>query len=256
MFFKADSVIEIIEDEIVQHSFSKQLFRKIKKTSFHYIYDELRLLNANKKNSVIILNGQQLEIKSMSFPKCSKHALNEMIINELSYFYDEPKDVGFSYIIEKKERNNVNILLFCSSYKNISKIEEIYSKRLKAIYLVQLCALNYYKNKINGNNYVFVLSYKGYVYLLYFFERKLVDSLTENIDEDEEEFNSTISKFIKENDINHNSLINDIYYVNYSSIAINKELTKAYNITELDNTKSCAINTIINSSRRYTNGKY
>ena len=120
------------------------------------------------KNLYVLVEGETVYIKMITLPLVKKYLINDMIKNELRYYYKDIDHIAFTYKLIKKDKINMEILVFCHKGNNLDILESCIDNNinLKKVSLIQFCFKDYYCNKINEKNYILVFYYNCYLYFL------------------------------------------------------------------------------------------
>ncbi len=108
-----------------------------------------------------------------------------MIKNELRYYYKDINHIAFTYKLIKKDKFNMEILVFCIKGNNLDILENSIDNNinLKKVNLIQFCFKNYYASKINEKNYILVFYYNCNLYFLICCNNEIVANNIINIKE-------------------------------------------------------------------------
>lgn len=149
-------------------------FKSIKKrTSFKVDRQILKNMNnknvgisLNSKKAYIVIEGEEIYIKYFKFPKVSESKLYELINNELNYLYRNESFV-FNYKKIKQSINTIEVIVFYFRSEELNLIDKfVEDKQLKAVRLIQMCVLNYYKKLIKEKDYFIVFKYNFHNYIM------------------------------------------------------------------------------------------
>ena len=120
------------------------------------------------KNLYVLIEGETVYIRLVTLPIVKKYVINDMIKNELRYYYKDIDHISFTYKLIKENKVNMEILVFCLKGNNLDILENSIDNNviLKKVNLTQFCFKNYYSNKINVRNYIMVFYYNHNLYFL------------------------------------------------------------------------------------------
>jgi len=170
MQLKRNMLLEICKDRVSGIEFSKNIIlNTVKNIACVNTYykdtpniKDLQMYIRNK-NLYVIVEGESVYIKMVTLPVVKKHLINELIKNELRYYYKDIDHISFTYKLIKKDKVNMEIIVFCLKGNNLDILNSCIdnNSNLKKVNLIQFCFKNYYCNKINENNYILVFYYKS-----------------------------------------------------------------------------------------------
>jgi len=175
MKLRKNMFLEVSTQNISGTEFSKSLILNgaINITSKNVYYKESQNIQDFKvdiknKNLYVLVEGETVYIKRVTLPKVKKYLINDMIKNELRYYYNDIKNIAFTYKLIKQDKSNMEILVFCLKGNNLDILENSITNNvnLKKVNLIQFCFRNYYASKINVKNYIFVFYYNCNLYFL------------------------------------------------------------------------------------------
>lgn len=120
------------------------------------------------KNLYILVEGETVYIKMITLPLVKKHLINDLIKNELRYYYKDIEHIAFTYKLIKKDKFSMEILVFCLKGNSLAILENCLDNNinLKKVNLIQFSIKNYYANKISEKNYILVFYYNHNLYIL------------------------------------------------------------------------------------------
>lgn len=193
-------------------------------------------INLNTKKVYIVIEGEEIYIKCFKFPKVSEDKLYDLINNELNYLYRNEKFV-FSYKKIRQSNKGIEVIVFYLRAENLSSINKfVGNKNLKAVRLIQMCFLNYYKKIIKEKDYYIFFRHGFNNYMILIKNDDIYANEVCSIQEDDE-YNK-IKKFIMIN-YEKNNKINKIYVVgqcikNESSIDFLKKYGEVNFLKDID----------------------
>ena len=160
----------------------------------------------------------------VTLPIVKKYQINDMIKNELRYYYKDIDHMAFTYKLIKKDKINMELLVFCLKGNNLDILENSIQNNvnLKKINLIQFCIKNYYSNKIKVSNYILVFYYNCNLYFLICSNNEIVANNIVNIEElPQFEFSNLMIEFLEQyND--YAKVSEKIYYANISDLDIDQ----------------------------------
>jgi len=184
-----------------------------------YSNEQIKSISLKNKTIMLVIEGEELFIKTMSIPKVSKRYVYYILRNEITEQYGE--NVMFSYEIIKEEKTCYNIILYCFHENKYSllKNSSIYNCNGLRINFIQNYVKDLYFKEIEDKNFILLFNYRNYIYLLkvknnILTYNKVINSLNFTYDEVDE----AIKRFIEKNkkdynmySINLSEYIQDIY---------------------------------------------
>lgn len=179
-------------------------------------------MDIRNKNLYILVEGETIYIKMVTLPIVKKNLINDLIKNELRYYYKDIDHISFTYKLIKKDKFNMEVLVFCLSGNNLDILENCIDNNinLKKVNLIQFCFKNYYSNKINEKNYILVFYYNCVLYFLICHNNEIMaNNLIRVKDLLTFKFSYVMNEFLdKYND--YAKLCKKIYYVNIEGLNI------------------------------------
>lgn len=167
MFINRNNIITIDGKAISKLLFKRRLFTgKLnifgeKTLDYKYIDKEL------KNNTTIIMENEEMYIKYITIPKVKKYKLEKIVRDELRFYYRTDEDITFSYSILKKNKTNMELIIFYINSNSLNTMVLKNIKNVKAIYLIQFCYVKYVKDISKLNNYVIAFIHKKNIYFVY-----------------------------------------------------------------------------------------
>lgn len=242
MFENKDILIELKENCIEKSRFNKKgIADEIEK----YGYDALKEVNigVNGKKLFIIIEDEEIFIKLITIPKSSKESINKIIKNEIIYYFNDNKNIIYTYSVFKESKDTTEVIVFCINSEKINLLEKhIYKGRLKKISLIQFCFLNYLDYLISSKNFTFIFCYNNRLYLLGCFENQILINSVINMDLNQEELFNTICVFVNNCiHVYHDVEIDTIYFANYYNAILEKKLAGYYKCVFLGNVDNSEI---------------
>ncbi|WP_291562050.1 MULTISPECIES: hypothetical protein [unclassified Clostridium] len=216
--FKNKLVIYGNNEEAKAIEVKKTILNNIK-FNREYSNEQIKSISLKNKTIMLVIEGEELFIKTMSIPKVSKRYVYYILRNEITEQYGE--NVMFSYEIIKEEKTCYNIILYCFHENKYSllKNSSIYNCNGLRINFIQNYVKDLYFKEIEDKNFILLFNYRNYIYLLkvknnILTYNKVINSLNFTYDE----VNEAIKRFIEKNkkdynmySINLKEYIQDIY---------------------------------------------
>ena len=243
MQLKRNMLLEVCKDRVSSIEFSKNIIlNTIKNIAYvnTYYKDTPNIkdfqMDIRNKNLYVIVEGESVYIKMVTLPAVKKHLINELIKNELRYYYKDIDHISFTYKLIKKDKVNMEIIVFCLKGNNLDIINSCIdnNSNLKKVNLIQFCFKNYYCNKIFENNYILVFYYNSNLYfLICHYNEIIVNSIISVSDLLLFRFSWVMNEFL-EKYMESAILCKKIYYANIEDLNIEefRYLTLPYVILE------------------------
>jgi hypothetical protein len=179
-------------------------------------------IDIKNKNLYVLVEGEAVYIKKVVLPVVKKYLIYDMIKSELRYYYKNINNIAFTYKLIKKDKFNMEILVFCIKGNSLDILENSITNNihLKKVNLIQFCFKNYYASKINVKNYIFIFYYKCDLYFLICCDNEIVANNIINIKElPSFSFPNVMTEFLElYND--YAKLCEKIYYSNIKDLDI------------------------------------
>lgn len=162
--FNNNLIIYGNDDETKAIEVKKTILNSLK---FNREYNNEQIKNISLKNKTVtlIIEGEELFIKTIRIPRVSKRYIYYVIKNEIIGRYGE--DVMFSYEIIKEDKSCYDVIVYCFRENKYSllKSSSIYNSRLR-IDFVQNYVKDLYSKEIKEKRFALLFSYRNYIYLL------------------------------------------------------------------------------------------
>jgi hypothetical protein len=175
MRFRTNMFLEVSTQRILGTEFSKSIIlnkvnNSFEKNSYYKEIENVKnfQIDIKNKNLYVLVEGETVYIKIITLPVVKRYQINDMIKNELRYYYKEIDHIAFTYKLIKEDKFNMEVLVFCLKGSNLDILENSIDNNinLKRVNLIQFCFKNYYSNKIHEKNYIFVFYYNFNLYFL------------------------------------------------------------------------------------------
>ncbi|MBU3091541.1 hypothetical protein KPL35_05580 [Clostridium sp. CF011] len=231
MKFRKNMILEVSKQRVSGIEFSKRsILNKAVKIACENTYykDTLNIkdfkIDIKDKNLYVLVEGETVYIKLVKLPLVKKYLINDMIKNELRYYYKDIDHIAYTYKLIKQDKFNMEILVFCLNGNRLDILEDSINNNinLKKVNLIQFCFKNYYSNQMNMENYVLVFYYNSNLYFLICHNDEIV---VNNIIGVKDlllfKFSNIMNKFLeKYND--YAKLCEKIYYANIEELNIDE----------------------------------
>ncbi|MBW9156296.1 hypothetical protein LGL55_02315 [Clostridium tagluense] len=229
MKFRRNMLLEVSAERISGIGFSKnRILNRVNTIACGNTYykDTLNIkdfeMDIKNKNLYVLVEGETVYIKMITLPLVKKHLINDLIKNELRYYYKDIEHISFTYKLIKKDKFNMEILVFCLSGNKLNVLESSIDNNisLKKVNLIQFCFKNYYCNKIHEKNYILVFYYNDILYFIICNNDEIVaNTIVRVVDLLLFKFSYAMNEFLdKYND--YAKLCKKIYYVNVEGLNI------------------------------------
>ncbi len=179
-------------------------------------------IDIKNKNLYVLIEGETVYIKMVTIPLVKKYLINELIKNELRYYYKDIEHMSFTYKLIKKDKVNMEVLVCCLSGNNLDILESCIDNNinLKKVNLIQFCIKDYYSKKIDEKSYILVFYYNHILYFLICNNDEIVaNSIIRIVDLPLFKFSYAMNEFLDKYS-GYAKHCNKIYYVNVEGINI------------------------------------
>ncbi|MDD3225466.1 MAG: hypothetical protein PHX70_12355 [Clostridium sp.] len=137
------------------------------------------MISQNKKiyklygKNTYIIDNELIYIKYLNIPKVKSNVIYNLITNEFKFYYKLKEKISFCYKILKSNETSLDIIVYYIGYDISSKLIASHIFNAKAVYLIQLCYVDYVNHIIQCKNYIMIFMYKENLYIL-FCENKIL----------------------------------------------------------------------------------
>ncbi len=191
----------------------------------------IKIVNMEKRKLYLILEGERVYAKFITLPRINnKNKINEIIKNELIYEFSDIDNILYSYDILKKNKTNMESIIFCINIGNnkiLKKVHGTVRKYSRHIFYTIFC-IKFIQGIYKGKKYIFLFKHKKYTYIILYSENNLIYS--NFIYEGEKEDHKIERVLKKAEELNIN--LNTIYGINIEESSI-KDKLKEYNFVSL-----------------------
>lgn len=219
-----------------------------------YGYNALNNVNigVNGRKLFILVEDEEIFFKLITIPKSKKEDMYKIIKNEIMYYFNENKNIVFTYSILKENKDTVDVLVFCLNSEKINILEKhIYKSRLEKVCLIQFCFLNYFDRFIENRDFIFIFGYNDKLYFLGCLRKQMIANLIIKSDPGEEEIVNTLNTLVNKCiNVYPEIEINTIYFANYYNDCLKQRLIKQYNCEYLSSVDSMKIINYFTANRR------
>lgn len=251
--FKKNCVIEVGDNYLIRHDLSLRLFnRAFRKFEYNInLLKESQFYVSNRK-AYIVLEGEKINIKKMTFPKVKNKELYKLIVEELANYYNHVDKIFFNFSIIKDNGKSLDVIVFVSNEGKIKKLEKyiLGNSHIEGVYLIQFCFMRYFSASIMHNDFVFAFMYKSRLYFLYCINKKMLINNMVTCGEEITIIGEFIFEFIESCRINNGIEIQNIYVANIDEKVCDDTRLKGYSIKYLGNIDEKALIKCIKNSRR------
>lgn len=209
------------------------MFNKIKNTDIMSYKDALNLkVDLKKRRVFFILEGEEVYMKLLTVPKVKGRKLEKIIRNELIYEFHSIDNILYNYKIHKENEENIEILVFCVNIHNNIVLKEYLrsNNKIKGIYLIQFCVLEKYKEVIKEKNFILIMKYKKYIYLIFYKDNEILNN---EVIKENEDLNLKLNKFLFECFEEKYKGCKKVYALNIENLESLKEELKDYEFIDL-----------------------
>lgn len=243
MKFRTNMLLEVSTQRILGTKFSKSIV--LNKVNDFYeknlYYKEIEnikdfQIDIKNKNLYVLVEGETVYIKMITLPWVKKYQINDMIKNELRYYYKEIDHIAFTYKLIKEDKFNMEILVFCLKGNNLDILENSIDNNinLKKVNLIQFSFKNYYSNKMHEKNYIFAFYYNFNLYFLICHNDEITVNNILSVKETLPfKFSDVMNEFLER--YNENAkLCKKIYYANIGQLSTENFNSEILSIQELE----------------------
>lgn len=209
-------------------------------------YDEINIKAKNiddikidfkNRNLFIIVDGEEIYVKFMTFPKVEKEKLHAIIKGELQYRFKNIDNIMFTYQIIKDNGSSLDVIVFCLNWSKSNLVKKCTERggKIKGIFPIQFCILNNYKNRIKDKNYILIFIHEDILYLLACSDNKMIaNSVIKTFTENS--FIDELKKFqVKCSILQEHDQFNKIFFLNFPYKALIKDAEELYSCIDLGN---------------------
>ncbi|WP_026881306.1 hypothetical protein [Clostridium akagii] len=209
MLFNTLDIFEIgKDDKILKVNYKKKKFI-FKNTVQEKNISDSYMQNKKLTKKILIMCGQEIYIKKINVPNLNGNALEKVIKDELKFYYRVTEEIVFSYHVLRKNKNNLELLVFYINSERLEKLDIKTLYNVKAVYMVQFLYIEYVNRIIDNGNYILAFNHDNYFYLIYCEDKILkADDVQIYFKESEIQFQKHIFNFCRINNISINSVEN------------------------------------------------
>jgi hypothetical protein len=162
---KQNLILELREDKNFAWKLKSRFFKKQVLSCIEISKEFFEIKN---RNLYIIIEGEEVYIKTFFIPKCSKEAIRRIICQELNMFFNNAENLTYSYKIISKTKDVLEILAFYLNSEKLAKLKgyDVNRNKLKVINIVQFYVFNYYYKNIKEKVYLLIFTYNDNLYIL------------------------------------------------------------------------------------------
>ncbi len=198
--------------------------------------DDIRI-DFKNKNLFIIVDGEEIYVKFMTFPKVKKEKLHAIIKGELQYRFKNIDNIMFTYQIVKDNGSSLDVIVFCLNWSKSNLIKKCTERggKIKGIFPIQFCIFNNYKNRIKDKNYILIFIHENILYLLACVDNKMIaNSVIKTFTENS--FIDELKKFqVKCSISQEHDQFNKIFFLNFPYKTLIKDAEGLYSCIDLGN---------------------
>lgn len=251
--FKKNCVIEVGDNYLIKHDFCIPLLNRVyKKYEYNInLLKDAQFYVSNRK-AYIVLEGEKINIKKMTFPKMKNKDLYKLIVEELASYYSNTDKIFFNFSIIKESGNSVEVIVFYSNEGKIKKLEKyiLGNSHIKGVYLIQFCFLRYFSAAIMQNDFAFAFMYKSKLYFLYCINKKMLYNHMVTCGEDITKINELLFEFIESCRINNGTEIRNVYIANINEKICADVSFEGYSVKNLGDVNEKTLIRSIKNNRR------
>lgn len=229
---KQNLLIELQEDRNFAYELKGSF---LKKQILTCTQTSKELTKIKNRNLYIVIEGEEVYIKTFLIPKCNKGAIKRIICQELNIFFNNAENLTYSYKIISKTKDTLEVLAFYLNSEKLLKLKtyDINKNNLKLINLIQFYIFNYYYKSIKEKVYLLIITYNDNLYILGCTNKNVIsNTLIKNYNY---VYNvETITSLIHKNYIClGDNKIERIYLVNFPDCKLLDSLLEYYKVYDL-----------------------
>lgn len=223
MKFKTNMLLEVSSQRILGREFSKNIIaNKIgtinEEPDYYKNVQSMKnfKIDIKNKNLYVLVEEETVYIKLLTLPTVRKYMINDLIKNELRYYYTDIDHMAFTYKIIKKDKINMEILVFCLKGNKLDILENSIDNKvnIRKVKLIQFCFKNYYSKKIHEENYILIFYYNCNLYFLLCYNDEIVaNTIIYTNDFKLKNFQSQMNEFLEKYNT-YAKACKKIYYAN------------------------------------------
>ena len=234
MRFRKNIFLEVSKQKISGIEFSKhiiinKLYNICNENTYHKDAPHIKdfQINMRSKNLYVLVEGETIYIRLITLPVVRKYLINDMIKNELRYYYKDIEHISFTYKLIKENKSNMEILVFCLKGDKLDVLENsINNVTIKKVNLIQFCFKNYYASKMDVKNYIMVFYYNLNLYYLICNNNEIMANNIIGIKEvGLSKFSNSMDEFLEQY-TDYAKVCQKIYYSNISQLDIKSDITE------------------------------
>lgn len=229
---KQNLILELQEDKNFAYELKGSFLKKqvLSCTQISKEFTEIK-----NRNLYIVIEGEEVYIKTFLIPKCNKEAIKRIIYQELNIFFNNAENLTYSYKVISKTKNILKILAFYLNSEKLVKLKayDINKNNLKLINIIQFYIFDYYFKSIKEKVYLLIFTYNDNLYILGCNNKNVISNyLIKNYNcvYNDETITSLINKNYSSID---NHKIEKIYLVNFLDCKLLNSLKKYYEVCDL-----------------------
>jgi hypothetical protein len=183
MKFKTNMFLEVCSQRITGREFTKNIIANklgsiSEELDYYKNFGSMKnfKIDIKNKNLYVLVEGETVYIKLLTLPTVKKYLINDLIKNELRYYYKNIDHIAFTYKIIKKDKINMEILVFCLKGNKLDILQNSIDNKvnLKKVNLIQFSFKNYYSKQIHEKNYILIFYYNCNLYFLICYNDEIV----------------------------------------------------------------------------------
>lgn len=191
-----------------------------------------------------VFYDEEIYIDIIQLPMVKRAWMNNLIINNLIYNFEDISSLSFSYEVISIKNKKCKIILYCINSKKNILYESLNTKhKVVGVYLIQHCYHYFVRKILKVKDFILVFDSKKRTYLNYSCQGVLKKSFIYNRnDEETVDIIDTINKIFLDDYLNKDIQTPPILIINYEKIDL---LMKALGDSNIRNMGRIDENTII-----------
>lgn len=251
--FKKNCFIEVGDNYLIRHEHNPRILsRAYRKNEYNINLLKEAQFSLKSRKAYVVLEGEKINIKMMTFPKVKNKELYKLIIEELTNYYNSVDKIYFNFTVIKDNGKSLDIIVFYSNEGKIKKLEKyiLGNSHIRGVYLIQFCFLQNFRATIMHEDFIFAFMYKAKLYFLFCINKKIVYNNMVTYTEEVAKISNSIFEFMESCRINNGCEIKNIYIANIDERVCTDITLKGYYVENLGSMDEKSLIKCIKKSRR------
>ncbi|MDT8716594.1 hypothetical protein IAI10_07990 [Clostridium sp. 19966] len=114
-----------------------------------------RISSDSKANYCFVLYEEDICIINIKLPKVKKKLMDKIVENQMLHKFMNMEQISFSYSINNINNNICDVFVYCINSYKLEILKEMNKKRrVRGIYLIQFCYMEYVIRNFNVNTFL------------------------------------------------------------------------------------------------------